>query len=125
MALVVARLTPARVDVVAREIAQHPDGVVGHLALAVADGPDQDRDRGLAHHPAAEADAAPLEADPGAWLDNLFARGQLLFAPNDKLEIILSADYSDDEGNGNNYVAGNCNPVTFVCSDEPPTEPEA
>lgn len=38
-------------------------------------------------------------------VDNLFARGQLFFAPTDKLAITLSADYSKDEGNGNNYVA--------------------
>ena len=38
-------------------------------------------------------------------VDNTFARGQLLFTPNEKLDIILSADYSKDEGNGNNYVA--------------------
>jgi len=38
-------------------------------------------------------------------VDNTFARGQLLFTPNDKLDIILSADYSKDKGNGNNYVA--------------------
>jgi iron complex outermembrane receptor protein len=38
-------------------------------------------------------------------LDNLFARGQLLIAPNDALAIMLSADYSKDEGNGNNMVA--------------------
>jgi len=36
-------------------------------------------------------------------IDNLFMRGQLLFAPNDALNVTLSADYSDDGGNGNNY----------------------
>jgi len=55
-------------------------------------------------------------------VDNLFARGQLLFTPNDKLDITLSADYSKDEGNGNNYVAANCNPATFVCDYGPGTE---
>ena len=38
-------------------------------------------------------------------LDNLFMRGQLLFAPNDQLAVTLSADYNTDKGNGNNYVA--------------------
>lgn len=38
-------------------------------------------------------------------LDNLFARGQLLIAPNDALAITLSADYNKDKGNGNNYVS--------------------
>jgi iron complex outermembrane receptor protein len=55
-------------------------------------------------------------------VDNIFGRGQLLFSPNDKLDITLSADYSKDEGNGNNYVAANCNQATFACSFEPPTE---
>jgi iron complex outermembrane receptor protein len=36
-------------------------------------------------------------------IDNLFVRGQLLIAPNDKLAITLSADYNEDKGNGNNY----------------------
>ena len=56
-------------------------------------------------------------------VDNLFARGQLLYSPSDELDITVSADYSKDEGNGNNYVAANCNPATFVCDDGPGTEP--
>jgi iron complex outermembrane receptor protein len=42
-------------------------------------------------------------------IDNTFARGQLLFTPNDRLDITLSADYSKDKGNGNNYVAATPN----------------
>lgn len=47
-------------------------------------------------------------------LDNLFMRGQLLIAPNDKLAITLSADYNTDDGNGNNYVSAEIDePVNF------------
>jgi iron complex outermembrane receptor protein len=38
-------------------------------------------------------------------IDNSFFRGQLLFSPNDKLDVTLSVDYSKDKGNGNNYVS--------------------
>lgn len=37
-------------------------------------------------------------------IDNVFLRGQMMFEPTSDLSVLLSADYSKDDTNGNNYV---------------------
>lgn len=47
-------------------------------------------------------------------VDNTFVRGQLLIEPSMNFSATLSADYSKDDGNGNNYVtAAPTVPVNF------------
>lgn len=47
-------------------------------------------------------------------VDNIFLRGQVLYAPTADLSLTLSADYSKDDDNGNNYVTADpATPVNF------------
>ena len=55
-------------------------------------------------------------------VDNIFLRGQVLFEPVSALSVTLSADYSKDDDNGNNYVTAD--PATPINFDRVTTIPD-